>query len=61
MTGEELIYRIYDTKGCGLQGEYHRLPSNEIVEVDVQDLSPGVYFIEITNGAQSSIQRLVIE
>lgn len=60
-SGDELKYRIFDTKGCGLQGEYHRLPSNEIVEVDVQDLSPGVYFIEITNGAQSSIQRLVIE
>ncbi|MDX1446720.1 GEVED domain-containing protein [Lishizhenia sp.] len=58
---EKTSYRIYDTKGSSLQDDFIEIPVNEMVVIDVQELRPSIYFIEIKKGEYTTVERLVVQ
>ncbi|SFT82461.1 Por secretion system C-terminal sorting domain-containing protein [Lishizhenia tianjinensis] len=60
-SANKIAYKIYDTKGSSLQGDFIEIPTNETVVIDVQELRPSIYFMEIKQREYTTILKLVIQ
>ncbi len=57
---QDLSFRIYNYMGALLGENIERNVSNRMFEIDMSNHSNGVYFVEITNGQQKTVKKVVI-
>jgi hypothetical protein len=60
--GEEATVRVLNAMGQAVQTTAHAgIAGGNVVELNIADLASGMYFVEVTTGADRAVERLIVK
>jgi hypothetical protein len=60
--GEEATVRVLNAMGQAVQTTTHAgIAGGNVVELNIADLASGMYFVEVTTGADRAVERLIVK